>query len=118
MATLTQERAKAVDEFTGIAVFCCELNRTERSEELGASYVSRDALVHRTNTLIAVTQDVSCLCRLALLVFRQQNVTALLLLLTEDGKQKGPTIQFLGDDMFHFSTLYFLGCFVKTRYYV
>ena len=53
-------------EFTGIAVFCSELNRAERSEELGASYVSSDALIHRTKTLIAVTQDVSCLCQLAL----------------------------------------------------
>lgn len=107
-----------MEEFTGIAVFCCELNRAERSEELGASYVSRDALTHRTNTLTAVTQDVSCLCRVALPVFRQQNVAVLLLLLTEDGIQKGPTIQFLGDDMFHFSALSFLECFVKTLYFV
>jgi len=81
-----------VEEFTGIAVFRCELNRSERSEELRASYVSRDALIHRVNTLIAVTQNVSCLCRVALPVFRQKKVTALLLLLTEDGIQKGPTI--------------------------
>lgn len=118
MATLTQERAPAVAEFTGIAVFCWELNRAERSEELGASYVSRDALIHRTNTLRAVTQDVSCLCRVALPVIRQQNVMALLLLLTEDGIRKSPTNHFLGDDMFHFSAVSFLDCFVKPRYFV
>jgi len=95
-----------VREFTEIAVFCCGLNRAERSEELRASYVSRDALIHRMNTLIAVTQNVSCLCRVALPVFLQKKVI-LLLLLTEDSIQKGPTIQFL-----------FSIALLKTQYFV
>jgi hypothetical protein len=107
-----------VEEFTGIAVFCSEFNRAEPSEELGASYVSRDAFIRRMNTLVTVTQDVSCLCQVALPVFRQQNVTALLLLLTEDDRKEGHTIQFLGDDKLHFSAISFHDCLHKTRYFV
>jgi hypothetical protein len=115
LATLTQVKAKAEEELTGIAVFCCELYR--------ASYVSRDALLHRMNEHTgSMTQGVSCLYQVALLVFWQQNFTSFLLVLTGDGIKQSPTVSIFILVKIYFTSQIFLSYksdnFVKIRSFV